>query len=323
MYKFMSKIRLQCLVLGIAIILMTPFLAGFDITRQIIVQYDGQQKELRTNESNPQLIIEAAGIPFAKGDGWKILGPNRRLQDGSIIQVVRAKEFTVVRNGKEEVLRSSKETVGEALKSLGISYKKSRLYPEAKQELKSGMRVYVLNKGEELHFGEAEVDIPVTYIEDYNRKYGENLIKDGGKPGKSKVISKKVANADGTHSFTELGREILQEPESKVVLKGMAMSVKTPDGYKRYKKKMIAEASAYVATGNRTAVGLVPYVGIVAVDPRVIPLYTKMYIPGYGIAMAGDTGGYIIGNRIDLFYDDYNEAIQFGRRNVEVYILED
>ena len=39
--------------------------------------------------------------------------------------------------------------------------------------------------------------------------------------------------------------------------------------------------------------------------------------------MAGDTGGYIIGNRIDLFYDDYNAAIHFGRRNVEVYILED
>lgn len=323
MYKFMSKIRLQCLVLGIAIILMTPFLAGFDITRQITIEYDGHKKELRTNESNPQLIIEATGVPFKNGDSWKLLGPNKSLQDGSVIQVIRAKEFTVVRDGKEELLRSSKETVGEALKSLGISFKKSRIYPKADKELQSGMRVYVLNKGEELHFDEAEVDIPVKYIEDYSRNFGENLVKDGGKPGKSKVISKKVANADGTHSFTELGREILQEPESKVVLKGMAMSVKTPDGYKRYKKKIIAEASAYVATGNPTAVGIYPYVGIVAVDPRVIPLYTKMYIPGYGIAMAGDTGSYIIGNRIDLFYDDYNAAIHFGRRNVEVYILED
>lgn len=323
MYKFVSKIRLQCFVLGIAIILMTPFLAGFDITRQITIQYDGQKTELRTNESNPQLIIEAAGVPFHKGDSWKLAGPNRSLQDGSVIQIIRAKEFTVVRNGKEEVYRSSKETVGQALKSLGISFKKSRIYPDAKQELKDGMRVYVLDKGEELHFGEAEVEIPVQYIEDYNRNFGENLIKDGGKPGKSRVISKRVANADGSHSITELGREIVQEPKTKVILKGMAMSVKTPDGYKRYKKKMIAEASAYVATGNPTAVGIYPYVGIVAVDPRVIPLYTKMYIPGYGIAMAGDTGGYIIGNRIDLFYDDYNAAIQFGRRNIEIYILED
>ena len=73
MYKFMSKIRLQCLVLGIAIILMTPFLAGFDITRQITIEYDGHKKELRTNESNPQLIIEATGVPFKNGDSWKLL----------------------------------------------------------------------------------------------------------------------------------------------------------------------------------------------------------------------------------------------------------
>ena len=323
MYKFLKRIHWQCMLLGIILMIMTPFLAGFDITRQVIIQYDGQKKELRTNESDPQLIIEAAGVPFAQGDSWKLLGPNRSLQDGSIIQVIRAKEFTVVRNGKEEVYRSSKETVGQALKALGISFKKIRLYPEAQPELQDGMRVYVLNKGEELHFDEADVDVPVQYIEDYNRKYGENLIKTGGKPGKSKVISKRVENADGSHSIMELGREIVQEPETKIVLKGMAMSVKTPDGYKRYKRKIIAEASAYVATGNPTAVGIYPYVGVVAVDPRVIPLYTKMYIPGYGFAIAADTGGYIIGNRIDLFYDDYNAAIHFGRRNIEVYILED
>lgn len=54
-------------------------------------------------------------------------------------------------------------------------------------------------------------------------------------------------------------------------------------------------------TGNRTAIGIVPYEGIVAVDPSMIPYYTKMYIPGYGIAMAGDTGGDMVGNRIDVF----------------------
>ena len=68
---------------------------------------------------------------------------------------------------------------------------------------------------------------------------------------------------------------------------------------------------------------LVPVRGIVAVDPHVIPYYTKMYVPGYGVAMAGDTGGAIVGNRIDLFMDSYEEAINWGRRDVEVYILED
>jgi 3D (Asp-Asp-Asp) domain-containing protein len=53
----------------------------------------------------------------------------------------------------------------------------------------------------------------------------------------------------------------------------------------------------------------------------VIPLGTRVFIPGYGVALAADTGGYIKGERIDLCIEDYNEAIQFGRRNLEVYIL--
>lgn len=323
MYKPMNKNHLKCLILGLVVVMIACLLTGFDVTRKVTVEYDGQKKELITNETDPALVLQSAGVDLGHGDSWRLDGSSSRLRDGSIIKVVRAKEITIVRNGKEEVCYSSKNNVGQVLKDLGISFKKKGIYPNASTSITDGMKIYVLNKGEELHFGEAPIEIPTEYIEDYNRKYGEDLIKRRGAVGKSKVISKKITNKDGSHSFTELGREVLQQPEPKVVLKGMAMSVKTPDGYKRYKKKIIAEASAYVATGNRTATGLVPYVGIVAVDPRVIPLYTKMYIPGYGIAMAGDTGGYIIGNRIDLFYDDYNAAIHFGRRNVEVYILED
>ena len=59
-----------------------------------------------------------------------------------------------------------------------------------------------------------------------------------------------------------------------------------------------------------------------AVDPRVIPYYTKLYIPGYGIAMAGDTGGAIRGNRLDVFMHVWHRAIQWGRRTLDVYILE-
>lgn len=116
---------------------------------------------------------------------------------------------------------------------------------------------------------------------------------------------------------------MLIEPETKVIRKGMAMSVYTPEGYKRYTKKISAHASAYVATGSRTSIGLVPYEGIVAVDPRFIPYYTKMYIPGYGIAMAGDTGGDMVHHRVDLFFNDYHRAIQWGRRDVDIYILAD
>ena len=60
----------------------------------------------------------------------------------------------------------------------------------------------------------------------------------------------------------------------------------------------------------------------VAVDPNVIPLGSRLYIPGYGEAIAADTGGAIVGNTIDLCMESYDEAIQFGRRSVEVYVID-
>ena len=60
---------------------------------------------------------------------------------------------------------------------------------------------------------------------------------------------------------------------------------------------------------------------MVSVDPDVIPLGSQLYIEGYGYATAEDTGGSIVGNRIDLAMDSITEALNFGRREVVVYVL--
>lgn len=73
---------------------------------------------------------------------------------------------------------------------------------------------------------------------------------------------------------------------------------------------------------GQTATGMTPQVGVVAVDPNVIPLHTKLYIEGYGYATAGDTGGAIKGNRIDVFKNTRSECREWGRRQVKVYIIE-
>ena len=90
-----------------------------------------------------------------------------------------------------------------------------------------------------------------------------------------------------------------------------------------YAVQMIA--TAYVpwcyGCSGVTKSGLRAGRGVVAVDPSVIPLGTRLYIPGYGPAVAGDTGGAIVGRRIDLGYENYAAAVQFGRRAVTVYVL--
>ncbi len=84
-------------------------------------------------------------------------------------------------------------------------------------------------------------------------------------------------------------------------------------------------ATAYTAgcigCSGITAIGRPAGHGIVAVDPSIIPLGTHLFIPGYGLAIAGDTGGAIHGNRIDLGFNSRRDALLFGRREVTVYTL--
>jgi len=61
--------------------------------------------------------------------------------------------------------------------------------------------------------------------------------------------------------------------------------------------------------------------GYVAVDPNVIPIDTRVYIEGYGLAIAKDTGGAIKGNRMDIFMPDYDDCIKWGKKIKNVYIL--
>ena len=91
------------------------------------------------------------------------------------------------------------------------------------------------------------------------------------------------------------------------------------------KKTFTMEATAY-SGHNTTAMGLRPVrepngISTVAVDSSVIPLGSKVYVEGYGVAIASDTGGAIKGNKIDLFMNSESECLQFGRRPVTVTIL--
>ncbi len=113
---------------------------------------------------------------------------------------------------------------------------------------------------------------------------------------------------------------------------GKGGTLVTPSGDEiRYKKALNVTATAYTTEGHknkRTARGTIARVGAIAVDPRVIPLGTRVYIeiPGgkwfYGYAVCEDTGGAIKGNIIDLFFNTESECLKFGRRKAIVYILE-
>lgn len=137
------------------------------------------------------------------------------------------------------------------------------------------------------------------------------------------------------------GIKIIGTKESKVITSDMVKSVSTltpsspieldENGIPvNYKNHITVQATAYTYTGNKCATGVNPQPGYIAVNPSIIPYGTKMYIKSsdgsyiYGYAVAADTGGFVKTNprNVDLFFSTQSACSAFGRRNVEIYILE-
>lgn len=116
------------------------------------------------------------------------------------------------------------------------------------------------------------------------------------------------------------------EPEENVASSSTTLeqAVSSQEG-----RKLTVSATAYTANcagcSGVTATGVNlhanPNAKVIAVDPNVIPLGSKVHVEGYGTFTAADTGGAIKGNKIDIFMPNKQEAIQFGRRNLEVTVL--
>jgi 3D (Asp-Asp-Asp) domain-containing protein len=162
-------------------------------------------------------------------------------------------------------------------------------------------------------------------------------------PGKVKIVrhgSPGVAltmvdytQTNGQLSKRVLSTRVVRKPQTRVVAEGVG----TRNAIAQFARHGL-EKTSYIASGalsmvataytagcggcsGYTASGYHAGRGIVAVDPSVIPLGTRLYIPGYGFAIAGDTGGAIHGKRIDLGFDSLSDALAFGRRAVKVYTL--
>jgi 3D (Asp-Asp-Asp) domain-containing protein len=126
---------------------------------------------------------------------------------------------------------------------------------------------------------------------------------------------------------------VAQEPVTRVMAYGrkiVTRTLETPEGTLVYWRKVRMAATSYSASTagkspdhlsyGRTRLGQPMRKGIVAVDPAVINLGTRVYVPGYGTGAAGDTGSAIQGRRIDLGYDDDNLVL--WRSWVDVYLLD-
>lgn len=167
---------------------------------------------------------------------------------------------------------------------------------------------------------------------------GASRILKNGVNGEKEITYRVTSQPDGEEMRREVvSSRVLKKPIPEVVEEGAKASPpsrgKLPSrrGYASGRRVVIMHATYYDpyncgGSGNgRTRTGLLGCYGVAAVDPKFIPLGTKLYIEGYGYAVAADTGGAIKGNRIDLCVDTVKDAKRIKIKNwkaVRVHILD-
>lgn len=114
----------------------------------------------------------------------------------------------------------------------------------------------------------------------------------------------------------------LDKQEKPLNLNESEFSSEPPDYGRVIRVEATAYSSAQPGLSAYTASGTLCKHGVIATDPNIIPLGTKVFIPGYGYAVAEDTGGAIVGNKIDVAFDTVAECYAFGRQFIDIYILD-
>ena len=225
-------------------------------------------------------------------------------------------------------LSTSAATVGELLELLDIVLSDlDRTDPSPDTPIVDGLEVSVSRVTRCEQVEEEIIPSKTIVLADPDRPAGLTKILRRGQEGRVKRVWR-IWEKDGIETSRGiLSEDILEASADTVVLRGTRGS---PNRGGDWRHPLVMEATAYDPgpkscgkwASGYTATGAKAEKGIVAVDDRVIPMGTRMYIPGYGFALAADRGGAIKGMRIDLCYPTYAEAIQFGRRKVKVYLLD-
>ena len=315
-------------------------MSAFSVETYVIT--DGDETIVhKSYDKDPRLAVINAGKELSELDDIVI----EEQQNGNIkITVMRAGEVSIVADGAQHAVNVRyDDTVEEAIARAGIAVGElDEVTPAKDDTVVYGSTVTV----ERIEVAQASktIEIPFESVTKKNgsMQLGTSKVLQKGQNG-SKEQTVEIKKRDGVVvSETVLSETVLKAPVNKIVEKGTKVSANvvagagsiatSRNGTLRYTKVLDVTATAYsseLISNKLTATGAVARVGLIAVDPRVIPLGTRMYITSldgtswvYGYAVAADTGGAIKGNKIDLFFNTERECINFGRRKARVYILE-
>ena len=297
------KRYISSVVAGLIVTAVT--MTGFSYNdKTVTVMVDGAAHTVRTHLNSNEGIVRDAGVKLNPND--KVISSSSTVQNGTTLTVVRAKGVA---------------------NELGFKAPNYVVVGDENGSVLSGTRITIAQvTSRSLSTVDQEVAVEVVRQKDDTMAKGEEEVVQVGQPGLERV-QRETLYSNGTVIKTNDVSKVTQRAMVPTIIKEGTREVTTSRNVAgRASRAIVMEASAYLAGDGDgagiTATGLPAVRGIAAVDPDVIPLGTRLFIPGYGEAIAADTGGAIVGNKIDLVMDSYGEAMDFGRQDVTVYVLD-
>lgn len=304
--------------------------------KEVSVVVDGRSEmTVNTRARDVQGVLDDAGIVLGEGDEVTPAA-DAAIRTGDRVTVRIAERVRVLVDDDQVEVAVIDGTVRDALIGADVVMGPlDRVVPVRETQLEDGMQVQVIRVVQEVV--EETESIPfrtLRWAEPQLEKGKERIVREGKEGVLKKSVRLTYENGELAHR-QEIGHEVVEEAVNRVIGIGTRETVnviQTTAGSFRYVDVVEVEATAYTpgpeSTGEwsdgYTYTGLLAGPGVVAVDPEVIPLGTRLYIPGYGEAIAADIGGAIKGYRIDLGFETVKEAREYGRqKGVKVYILAD
>lgn len=258
-------------------------------------------------------------------------GPEAPLTQGLDIKVVRASLAFIYDGGKVHSIVTAKHTVDELLSQASIQVgADDTVIPALAEPVPADGRVRVVRVTYSQVVEEETVPYTIERRNDTSLEAGLVRVYKHGTEGLAQVTFN-VRYEDGVEvSRQQVSREQVREPSPQVLLVGTLQEVTRGADNIRFERAVEAVATAYCPctkccgpyAKGVTSSGLPAERGAIAVDPRVIPLGSRVYVDGYGFAVAADTGSAIKGNRVDVCFSSHEEALRWGRKQVKVYVIE-
>lgn len=301
--------------------------------KTIIIIDDGKKTQFISYRSTVRQAIGSKKIKLNSKDRI-VPSLNSKLTDGETITIKRAVNVKVNVDGKVLNIQSPEKNIISMLKAEDIKLgSRDKVEPDIKTTLSPGMnieivRVEVKNYTQCLALKFKEVIKKNERLPNTRR----NIISEG-KDGEKEVTTRVIYENGKEVSRNIVSEIILKHPSDRVIEEGTypLMPVSRGGNVLPFARVVKVRATAYWAvngvgstyTGSgRKALRDPDGYSTIAVDRRLIPYGTRLFVEGYGFAIAADTGTAIIGKTIDVYFNTYKEACRWGVKYVNLYILE-